>query len=256
MMLLFKSFLKKEYILFKRYLFNSLGGVISICILFALIFLGYKGVAGNSLNYGANLEGIIIGYVLWFFGVLTYMTISDVISKEATSGTLEQLYMSSFKFSTILFMITISSFIFNLISILMVLFFSMIITGHFLNIDLISLVPVMIFTLLCFYGIGLMAGGITLFFKKANNILQIVQFLIIGCIIAPINKVPILALLPGSLGSNMINEIMRNKKQLMEFSVEKVVYLAIIGIGYIVLGAIIYKFFEKQAMKKGLLGHY
>lgn len=254
--LLLKSFLKKEYILFKRYLFNSLGGIISVCALFVLIFLGYKGIAGSTLNYGDNLEGIIIGYVLWFFGLLTYTTISDVIAKEAVSGTLEQLYMSSFSFKTILLMITLSSFLFNLVYIIVILFFSMIITGHFLNIDLVSLMPVIIFTLLCYYGIGLVAGGVTLLFKKASNFLQILQFLIIAFIVAPIKKVPAFILLPGTLGSNMINEIMKNGKHIAEFPIDQIIALSLIGLVYIIIGSLIYKFFEKKAMEQGVLGHY
>lgn len=254
--LLLKTFFKREYIMFKRYLFNSLGGLVTVCFIFALIFLGYKGVAGGSVNYGNTLEGIIVGYVLWYFGLITYMTISNVISSEASTGTLEQLYMSAFSFKTILLSITISTFLFNLIEVVIILFFAMFITGHFLTFDIISLIPVIIFTLLCFYGLGLIVGGVTLVFKKANTFLNILQFLIIGCIIAPVDKVAAFAVLPGSLGSNMINGIMVQGKHISDFTMEQLGVLALVGIGYIVVGSIVYKILEGKAMEKGTLGHY
>lgn len=254
--LLLKSFFKKEYIMFKRYMFNSIGGLLSICAMFLLIFLGYRGVAGGSVNYGDTLEGIIVGYVLWFFGILTYTTISDVISTECGTGTLEQLYMAAFPFKAVLLAITVSTFLFNLIMTVGILFFAMYVTGHFLTFDLLSLIPVIIFTLLCFYGLGLIVGGITLVFKKAGTFLNILQFALIGCIVAPVSKVKAFALLPGSLGSNMINKIMVQGKHLSDFPIETIVILALIGVAYVVIGSIVYKICEGKAMERGSLGHY
>lgn len=254
--LLLKSFFKREYILFKRYMFNSIGGMLSVCAIFLLLFLGYRGVAGGSVNYGDTLEGLIVGYVLWFFGLLTYTTISDVISRECITGTLEQLYMSAFSFKTVLFATTVSTFLFNLITTLVILFFAMGVTGHFLAFDLLSLIPIMIFTLLCFYGLGLIVGGITLVFKKAGSFLNILQFALIGCIVAPVSKVKAFALLPGSLGSNMINKIMVQGKHISDFSIETILILALIGVAYVVIGSIVYKICEGKAMERGSLGHY
>ncbi|WBW95122.1 ABC transporter permease [Oceanirhabdus sp. W0125-5] len=256
MWILLKSFCKKDFILFKRYIFNSIWGIISLYVMFLLIFLGYKGVAGGSESYGSKLDGLIVGYVLFFTVIFAYSAISSTISEECRKGTLEQLYMSAFSFKTILFVKVISSLLYELIFISIILFLNMLTTGHFLNLDLLSIMPIVICTLLCFYGLGLIVGGITLVFKKAENFLQILQFGIIVFIAVPVGKIPALALLPGALGSNMINKVMTKGKHITEFSVQQLGLLLLVGLAYLIIGGFVYKIFEKKSMKMGTLGHY
>ncbi|XMB86371.1 ABC transporter permease [Mycoplasmatota bacterium WC44] len=254
--ILLKSFFKKEYILFKRYFFNSIGGLVTIYIIFLLIFLGYKGLIGNSPNFGRNVEGLIVGYTLWMFALVCYQEISANISIECREGTLEQLYMSAYPFRWILIVRTLASVLFSFIIIGIMTTLLMVTTGRYLNIDLLSIIPVILLTLLCFYSIGLMIGGITLVFKKIGSFLQIIQFAIVGFIVAPISKVAWFRFLPGTLGSKMISKIMIGGESIFDFSVYQILELAIIGIVYLILGSIVYKICENKAMEKGILGHY
>lgn len=254
--ILFKSFFKKEYILFKRYFFNSIGALITIYIIFLLLFLGYKGLIGNSPSFGKNVEGLVVGYSLWMFALISYQEISNNISKECREGTLEQLYMSAYPFRWILIMRTLSSVLFNFILIGIMTFLIMITSGRYLNIDLLSIIPIILLTLLCFYSIGLIAGGLTLVFKRIDSYLQIIQFAIIGFIAAPVGKVPWFKYLPGTLGANMLKKIMVEGESIFKFSINQIFELTIIGIVYLLLGSIVYKICENKAMKKGILGHY
>lgn len=253
---LFKSFFKKEYILFKRYFFNGIGGLITIYIIFLLLLWGYKGLAGGSPNFGQKVEGLVVGYTLWMLALITYQDISGTIFTECREGTLEQLYMGAYPFRWILIMHTLSTLIFNIILVAGTLVLTMFTTGRFLNIDILSLTPIILLTLLCFYGIGLIAGGLTLIFKKIQNFLQIIQFALIGFIAAPIDELPWAKFLPGALGSNMINKIMVKEYSIVDFSIYQLIELAAIGVLYLVLGSIVYKICERKAMKKGVLGHY
>ena len=60
-------------------------------------------------------------------------------------------------------------------------------TGRYLNLDLISLLPLIILLLVPIAGRGFILGGLQILYKRIQSILQIVQFLLVGVLVAPIN---------------------------------------------------------------------
>lgn len=254
--LLFKAFLKKEFILLKRYLFNSLGGFITIYMIFLLMFAGYKGIAGGSPNFGQMLEGLVVGYALWILAIGLYQDIAFDIQTEAREGTLEQLYMSTYSFGSILAIRVVVKSVINLIMVSIILFLLMITTGKFLNLDIPSLSVLLFFTLLSILGIGFIFGGLTLLFKRINTYLQIVTFGLIGVVAAPVGKIPLLKLLPASLGSSLIRDVMVDGKTIFDLPLYDHALLVAVGVFYAVFGYGVYKICEKKAMNRGMLGHY
>lgn len=254
--LLFKAFLIKELILMKRYLFNSLGGFITLYIIFLLMFQGYKGIAGSSPNFGEILEGLVVGYTLWILSMSVYQDITYSIQREAREGTLEQLYMSVHSFGWILAISTFVRTILSLIFVSVILFLLMLTTDKSLNIDILSLLILVFFTLLGILGIGYICGGLTLVFKRIDSYLQIVTFGLIGVIAAPVGKVPLFKLLPASWGASLIQDVMTDGKSIFDFSFNDLTLLVLIGVSYALLGFTVYKLCERKAMNKGMLGHY
>ncbi|PHS36117.1 MAG: hypothetical protein COA82_02240 [Alkaliphilus sp.] len=256
-LLLFRAILIKEVTTFKRYFFNSMGGLITTYLFFMLIFWGYSSFAGGMDNFGATLEGMVVGYILWLNAIMVYENISySTIINEAKEGTLEQLYMSSFSFGWVVSAIAMSRFIINVFLTSIMLFVIILSTGVSLNIDLVSILPLLILTVLNFLGIGFMLGGVALIFKKMHNYLQIVQFLFLFAIAAPVATIPWTRFLPGSWGSHLIREVMVNDVRIMDFSVYQILFLITIGLVYLALGYGAYKICEKHAMQRGLIGHY
>ncbi|HBG45016.1 MAG TPA: ABC transporter permease, partial [Firmicutes bacterium] len=71
--LLFKQLAIKSWIMFRRYFFNSLGGIITLYVIFLVIFLGYKGIAGlGPTDQYLSIEGILVGYILWYLALAAY----------------------------------------------------------------------------------------------------------------------------------------------------------------------------------------
>ena len=66
-LVLFWALLKKEYIYLKRYSFNTISGIITIYLVFLLIFYGVKALGGA--NFGDTLEGIVVGFMVWTFAI-------------------------------------------------------------------------------------------------------------------------------------------------------------------------------------------
>lgn len=73
-LILFWAFLKRQYVYFRRYLFNSLGGMLTLYVVFLLILGGYKGLVAPAGTEGDTLEALVVGYVLWFFLMTTTRT--------------------------------------------------------------------------------------------------------------------------------------------------------------------------------------
>lgn len=252
---MFAKIFKKEYILWTRYFTNSLGGLITTYFIFLLIFGGYKGFAGPNPSAG-SLESIIIGYMLWVFALFTYQTISLMLTQEAVQGTLEQLYMSPFSFIRISLYKLVSAFIIHFFINVVFLFVLMVTTGKYLHIDVLSIMPVLVITLMGVAGIGWILGGLTIIFKKIENYLQIVQFIFIFIIAIPTNKYVFAKFLPLSLGNEILQKIMIDKMSIVKLINMDMLYLIINSFAYFILGICIFKICEGIAMKKGLLAHY
>ena len=187
--LLLQAFFKKEFILFRRYFLNSLGGMLTLYIIFLLVMGGFQGVSALTGVGGNTVEGLVVGYVLWLFMLSTYQDVSHTLRTEAQEGTLEQLYMSAHGFGWVMGAKVVAGFFTNLIVVSVLLMAALLTTGVRLNLDLMSLLPLLIGTLLGSVGIGFAIGGITLILKRIDSYTQMVQFLLIALVAAPAGRV-------------------------------------------------------------------
>jgi len=250
--------IKKDFIIWKRYLSNSVIGLTTLYITFRLVVRGYSSIAGGTpADFGSTLEGILVGFLLSYFALMTYSDISKKTLTEAREGTLEQLYMSPFGYGMVAAFKLISSFLINIIFITVLLIAILLTTDKTLNFDIILISPLLILTLLGVSSLGFITGGLTLVFKRVSSYKQIVQFIVIGLIAAPpIDTYPLFRYLPASKGSWMIRRIMIRDIVVTGFPLSDFLFLALNSLFYLTLGYIIFKLCEKRAMKKGMLGHY
>ncbi|NLL49410.1 MAG: hypothetical protein GX249_12630 [Firmicutes bacterium] len=254
--LLLQAFFKKEFILFRRYFLNSLGGMLTLYIIFLLVMGGFQGVSALTGVGGNTVEGLVVGYVLWLFMLSTYQDVSHTVRREAQEGTLEQLYMSAHGFGWVMGAKVVAGFFTNLIVVSVLLMAALLTTGVRLNLDLMSLLPLLIGTLLGSVGIGFAIGGITLILKRIDSYTQMVQFLLIALVAAPAGRVLWMRLLPCSYGSVLIAQVMVGKENLVDLGLGNVATMFLVGIVHLFLGYGIYKACERKAMLAGMLGHY
>ncbi|MCI2426462.1 ABC transporter permease, partial [Candidatus Acetothermia bacterium] len=131
-LVLFKTMFKWEFIIMRRYLFNMLSALISIYILFLLIFLGVRALGGGAPGFGGTLDAIVVGFLVWIFALFTYGNFAGGMIREAQEGTLEQLYMSSVGFIWVSLFRSMSSFLITLIFNITLLILMMATTGRWL----------------------------------------------------------------------------------------------------------------------------
>lgn len=254
--LLLQAFFKKEFIIFRRYLLNSLGGMITLYLVFLLLVGGFQGIRALAGVEGDTVEGLVVGYVLWFFMLSTYQDVSYTLRREAQEGTLEQLYMSVHGFGWVMGAKVVAGFFINLMFVAVLLVAALLTTGTTVNVDLFSLLPLVVGTLFGSVGIGFAIGGITLVLKRIDSYTQMVQFLLIALVAAPAGRVMWMRFLPCSYGSNLIAQIMVGGQHITQLGLGNVIAMFLIGIGHLGLGYGVYKLCERKAMIQGTLGHY
>ena len=253
---LFMAQLKIRYIYLKRYYFDTLSMIVTIFLVFLIIFFGAAALLGASPAAGDTLEGIVVGFMVWTFALVAYSTLSWGIIEEAQQGTLEQLYMSPLGFGWVTILRVAAHFIINVFMVLVILFLMMATTGRWLNLDVLSLIPLVLLTVAVAYGIGFFMGGLALVFKRVQSALQILQFVLVIFIAAPMGWMPFMRFLPLSLGTRLIGAVMIDGRSLFELPPGDVLFLIGNSAVYFGLGFLAFKFFENVARDRGLLGHY
>jgi ABC-2 type transport system permease protein len=255
---LFKAQLKMRYIYLKRYYFDTLSMIITMFLVFLIIFYGAMALLGGvtPTDSGDTLEGIVVGFMVWTFALVAYANLSWGMIEEAQQGTLEQLYMSPLGFGWVNIFRVAASFIVNALMVIVVLLLMMATTGKWLNLDVLSLIPLILLTVAGAYGIGFFMGGLALVFKRVQSALQVLQFVLVIFIAAPFGWLPFMKFLPLSLGTRLIGMVMIEERSLLQLPPGDVLFLIGNSAFYFGLGFLAFKFFEDVARDRGLLGHY
>ncbi|HFK1719490.1 ABC transporter permease [Bacillus thuringiensis] len=238
-----------------RYLPNTISELVIFYLVFLGFFLGIT-LVGDPNTIEHNIQLVILNYVFWFLILTVTQGIGWEISNEAGQGTLEQLYLTPYKLSFILLTRMISTILINLVTISFLLFGAMLTANQWLNIDLISILPILCITLIGVFGIGYAIAGITMILKQVDYILQLFQFIIMGLTFIPLTVAPFLKYGPFMLGLQLIRDIAINKKSLFSIGGAELLFLIVNACIYLVIGLIVFWRCEKIAKNKGLFGHY
>lgn len=252
---LLKANTRKEYIEFKRYLPNTLSMFVTFYAIFLAMFFGIQ-MIGDPGSQDANTQFAIVNYIFWFLALLIMQDIGFEITQESMRGTLEQLCMSPMGMWRILLSRIVAKTIMSIVVVIILLYVSMLTSGQWLNIDVISILPIFILTLISMFGIGFMIAGLCMIVKQIESFLQILQFIIGGLTFVPLSVAPFLAYFPFVKGVDLVRNVMIDGATLGEISLGSYMILIFNAIFYFLLGLFIYRSCERVAMKKGLLGHY
>lgn len=249
-----RTIARKTYLLMRRYPVNTLSQIGMMYALFSVILFGGRAFAGQLL--ADSLDALIVGVFLYALAYITFYRLSWNLMEEAQWGTLEQLYMSPLGFRRTMLIQTVVNLIVSIVFAGTVLALAMITAGRYLRVDLLTLVPVGLLTLASAVGLAFALSGVTLRYKRTENLLAVVQFGFVGCIVAPVETYPFLKLLPLALGSRLLGQVMSAGVRLWELPTADLVLLVGTAVGYLVLGYGGFRVAARKARKRGVLGHY
>jgi len=249
-----RAVFEKQLTLMFRYPINLLSGLLTMYIFFAMIFFGGQAIAGDAI--ADNLEGLIVGFFLWTMAWSAFSELTWNVTREAQWGTLEQLYMSVYGFETLMLVKSLVNIVLSFLTGAVVLGLMMLTAQQMLVIDLLTIVPVLVLGLLSVVGLGFVFGGLAILYKRIENVFQILSFGFIGLVGAPVGSVPVLAALPVSQSSYLLQQAMEDGVRLWEFSAADLGILAAVAVAYLAVGVVFFRFAQRRARRLGVLGHY
>ena len=251
---LFVSVLRKEITTSLRYGINFLFGQVSFFLVFALIVEGGRRIGGAS--FGDRLGGIVVGYLVFFIAQLSFTEVAGTVTKEAQWGTLERLYLSPLGFGRVMWVTALAGLLFASVQVGGQLLLALLFTDQSLVLDLVTIVPITALGAASVLGVGFATGGAAVLYKRLENASTVFSFAVIGLISAPVERLPWLRLFPIVQANDMLGRAMRAGVRLWEFSPRSIGFLTVVGIGYLIAGYVVFRFFVRRARIRGTLGEY
>lgn len=250
-----KAIFIRKIIEVTRYPVSLATMLISLYIVFFIIFFGTKALAYGNPDVNNTLNAVIVSFALWTFSILAYSGLSQVFLQEAYQGTLEQLYMSPCGFGWVNVCTIISSFVFSSVITGLILIVMMVTTGKYLTLPP-GLLIIFLLTILPIYGLGFILGGLALIFKQIEPLTQLFQYAFIGLIVLPVDRFPALKILPLALGNSIIKKMVSGGYPFSRIPAVDWVVLVATCIFYLAVGWFVFRLCEKAAKIRGLLAHY
>lgn len=251
---LFSGLLAKELIILKSYWLNTAASIVGAFAIFLIAFLGGQAVAGPQLE--DSLGGIVVGYFLVILAIAAYQDTTNKVTQEAQWGTLEQLHMTPLGFGRVILLQGIVTILYSFIFGIGVLIPMLAVTGVDLSLDVVTIIPIAALAVASIVGIGLMLAGFAVVHKKIDQVLNLLQWGIFGLVAAPLSGHILVYILPVTQGSAMLQRAMQDGVRLWEFPVTDLAVLLVVGVGYLVIGYLVFMRLTDRARRLGVLGHY
>ncbi|MEW6605974.1 MAG: ABC transporter permease [bacterium] len=260
---LLKEEIKRNIIMRKRYAIEYIAGLILMYGVFIGMFAGLSHI--KMLSDEKIGPYLMIGYLMWqIFGWVTIEGIADELGDESILGTIQQIYISSFKIMDVLLCRTLAKFILGSGELMIMLLAIFLTTGEFLYITRISVIIPFVLTLMGLYGFGLSLAGLNLVFKRVRNITEIITwalFFLAGVMIPLEFFPPIIQFigktLPLTQGIEVLRTMIIEQKSLIFTLHQGDLFLLMINSGvYLLLGIYIFKIAEKIALRRGIIGYF
>lgn len=251
--------LYKRALLLVRYPANTLAQLASVYLFFAVIFFGGQAAAASVGGAGAlaeTFDGLVVGWFLWTMSIAAYFSLSMSVTHEAQWGTLEQLYMSPYGFGTVMAANVVALLLESLLWGAIILPSMLLTVRRDLVVDFATVGPLSVLALLSVVGLGFVFAGAALLYKRIENVSQIIQFVLIGLIAAPVAEFAPLRFLPLVQGSAMLQAAMQDGTRLWQFPVIDLAILVATAVGYCLAGYYVFTLAARRARRQGVLGHY
>lgn len=249
-----RASLRKRVLLMVRYPVNFFSQIATMFILFAGVFFGGRAIAPAAIS--DTIGGIIVGYLLWSLSMSAFSGLSWNVTRESQWGTLEQLFMSPFGFGPVMLAKTVVNVLVAFFTGSLVLLFMMALTGKWLAINPVTLIPLGTLAVAPAIGIGFALGGLAIRFKRVENLFQIMQFVFVALIAAPVGQYPLLKWAPLAQGSQMLQTAMKDGVALWNLPADELGVLVITAVGYLAIGYAAFAYCQRWARREGVMGHY
>lgn len=250
------AMLRMSFIEQRRYAFDAVVRLATNYAFFLVLFVGARATLGRSTAFGDSLGAIVVAMLVFMMAQRAYADHSGRLQAEATMGTLEQLAMSPVGLSRVLVLNMMAMMLVQLATNGVFLLMMMATTGRWLHLDLASIIPLLILTVISVHGLGLAMGGLALVLKRVGATTPIFGYIFLMLVAVPVSQAPFFKFLPLSWGAGLIRRVMVDEVSLYAMPIGDVLFLAGLSGAYFVAGLLVFRLCERVARERGLLGHY
>jgi len=246
---------------------EAVSGLAMVYILFLGFFFSAQGFSSQPLypsTASTDLAHRALGFILWLFALNSIGHFSNAVRDESQIGIMEQIALSPAGLIVDLWGRAIGKTLVDCATIGFVLITIVLTTGISLRFPPLSVGIIFILTLLGLYGLAFFFGGLTLIYKRLGNVTIVIRFafLILTGAITPIENFPqwlqvISRTLPMTQGLKILRLFMIEGRPFSYILASgDLLALLLNSACYITFGLLSFKYFEKIARNKGLLGVY
>jgi ABC-2 type transport system permease protein len=236
----------------KRYMLDTLAGIGIMFLIFMGMFWGVKTIGGSGVT-GESLDDMLVGYILWMSAMFCMQSTGSEITTESQRGTLEQLYLSPLGAHRVLFFRALMNMVFNFFFVTVLLYLSMAATGRWLSVNLPFLYAMVLLSTLSLVGISFMLGGISLIHKRIQALGGILSFGLIGLMLLPTYPMNACSFMPFIAGAALVRNTIVSGDS---YPIWWYGFVAANSAFYLLAGLMIFKVFERRAMKLNKMGQY
>ena len=255
-LVLFAAWTRREWILRIRYIWDTLAELFTGYAVFVLLALGARITQIERMRFGAAQRSLIVAFMVLTLVMASYRRLASSVAREAAAGTLEQIAMSPLGslavWSTRVGSIFFSSLFFAAVQLLLM----MLTTGHWLSLDIPSLLPVLALTYASGQGVGLILRGLAIMYKQVQELFQLGSWTFLGLTLFSPMDFPVLKYLPVSWGTELSRRLMLSDMHLWHFSAADLAFLFAHGSAWLAFGMVVFLSAERRARNDGSLGHY
>jgi ABC-2 type transport system permease protein len=249
--------LKRTWIQFIRYPAEVIAGLVITTSVFYGLFLSAKYMAGPSFAFGDRLDAVVVGYVLWTLNLYIINDVAINLQSEAQTGTLEQVFLSPFGAPRVFLARAIASLALRFALIIGVVLILMLLSGSRLAFPITLIFP-FVSLVMAGYGFAFLMGACALVFKRVQQVLGIVQFLLLFLLAAPFEESTgimqsLRFVLPMIPSTGLLRDLMARNLGLDWFTYG----LALLnGLAYLAMGLLVFRWAERVAKQRGSLSGY
>jgi ABC-2 type transport system permease protein len=261
---LFRAEVRRSVTLFVRYPSEAITAFVMVTAVFLGIFLGAQSIVGvDAANLGTGLEDAVISYLLWTLSLFVLGGMAWGIQTEAQTGILEQIFLAPFGPVLVFLFRAIADLVTQSVLVLAAMGIIIAVTRVQLHFSPMVIFP--LFTLMLgTYGLGFLLAGMTLLFKRAQNVIQLSQGVIFVLVFIPVEKWPALAgklggFVPLAPSAGVLRLLMATSSTGgagNALTPELAAIALINGVLYFGLGMLLFVVADREARKRGLLGGY
>jgi len=249
---------RRQFINLRRYPTEFVSQIVIVVAIFYGLFLGANYMAGGHM-FGNRLSSVIVGYIVWGLIVDSVGSMGFNIANEAQNGTLEQVYLSPLGPTWVLLLRNLAELLYTLIFMSIVMVLIMFLTGRQLILSPLDLVPA-ILAVGASMGIGFMVASVTILFKRSQQLLALLQFVLLFLVMTPFTTFEgawrVLGIVvPMAPMVGLLKDMMVNNVSIFHDGVWvlwSIVNLAL----WLAIGTTIFRAACNKARRKGTLSHY